>query len=138
MARSSSTDEQLLYSGERLSDILELKKSLITANGIEINDVVRAFKGNHPASQFEAGQQNGGNYACHGCCINSNCAKSLSHSCKCNTLSLSDRINKIHASTSSQHRLQNNTIIKLFDHLSLPELIDEHQQRKIQSPSLNK
>ena len=138
MARSSSTDEQLLYSGERLSDILEMKKSLITTNGIEINDVVRAFKGNHPASQFEAGQQNGGNYACHGCCINSNCAKSLSHSCKCNTLSLSDRINKIHASTSSQHRLQNNTIIKLFDHLSLPELIDEHQQRKIQSPSLNK
>ena len=77
-------------------------------------------------------------YACHGCCINCNCAKSLPHSFKCDTLSLSDRINKIHANTSSQDRLQNNAIIKPFDHLSLPELIDEHQRRKIQTPSLNK
>ena len=137
MARSPSTDQQFLYSDEPLSDILEIKKPLITTNGIEINDIVRAFKGDHPASQFEAGQQKGGNYACHGCCINSNCAKRLPCSFKCNTLSLSDRI-KIHASTSSPHRLQNNTIIKLFDHLSLPELIDEHQQHKIQTPSLNK
>ena len=122
MTRFPSTDQQLLYSDVRLSDILEIKKPLITTEGIEINDIVRAFKGDHPASQFEAGQQKGGNYACHGCCINSNCAKRLPCSFKCNTLSLSDRI-KIHASTSSPHRLQNNTIIKLFDHLSLPELM---------------
>ena len=107
---SPSTDQQLLYSDERLSDILKVKKSLITIDGIEINDIVRAFKGDHPTSQFEAGQQNGGNYACHGCCINSNCAKSLPYSFQCNTLSLSDRINKIDAYTSSQHHLQNNTI----------------------------
>ena len=131
-----STDQQLLYSDERLSDILEIKKPLTTTDGKAFK--VRAFKGDHPASQFEAGQQKGGNYACHGCCINSNCAKSLPHSFKCNTLSLSDRIKKILASTSSKQRLQNNTIIKLFDHLSLPELMDEHQQHKIQSPSLNK
>ena len=138
MALSPSTDQQLLYSEEQLSDIIEIKKPLITTDGIEINNIVRAFKGDHPASQFEVAQQKGGNYACLGCCISSNCAKSLPHLFKCNTLSLSDRINKTHASTSSQHWLQNNTIIKLFDHLSLPELIDEHQQRKIQSPSLNK
>ena len=71
MARSPSTHQQLLYSDERLSDILE-KKLLITTDGIEINDIVRAFKNDHRASQFEVGQQIGGNYARHGCCINSN------------------------------------------------------------------
>ena len=63
MARSPSTDQQFLYSDERLSDILEIKKPLITTDGIEINDIVRAFKGDHPVSQFEAGQQKGVNYA---------------------------------------------------------------------------
>ena len=57
MARSPSTYQQLLYSDERLSDILEIKKPLITNNGMGINDTVRAFKGDHSASQFEAGQQ---------------------------------------------------------------------------------
>ena len=128
----------MLYSEEQLSNILETKNPLRTTDGFEVNDIVRAFKDEHPVSQFEAGQQKAGKYACHGCCINSSCAKSLLHSFKCNILSLSDRINKTHASTSSQHQLQNNTIIKIFHHLSLPELVDGHQQSKIQSPSLNK
>ena len=55
MARSPSTEQQFLYSDERLSDILEIKKPLATTDGIEINDIVRAFKGDHPASQFEVG-----------------------------------------------------------------------------------
>ena len=63
MARSPSTDQQFLYSEERLSDILEIKKPLITTDGIEINDIVRAFKGDHPALHFEPGQQKGVNYA---------------------------------------------------------------------------
>ena len=50
MAFSPSTDQQLLYSDKRLSDILEIKKSFITTDGIEINDIVRAFKGDHPES----------------------------------------------------------------------------------------
>ena len=57
MARSPSTDQQFLYSDGRLSNILEIKKPLIATDGIEINDIVRAFKGYHPAPQFEAGQQ---------------------------------------------------------------------------------
>ena len=86
MACSPSTYQQLLYSDERLSDILEIQKPLITNNGMEINDTVRAFKGDHSASQFEAGQQKWGNYAYHGCCINSNCPKSLHHLFKCNLI----------------------------------------------------
>ena len=52
-----------------------IRKPLLTTGGIEINDKIRAFKGDHPASQFEAGQQARGNYACLGCCINYNCLK---------------------------------------------------------------
>ena len=75
LARSPSTYQQLLYSDKRLADTLNIKKTIQTPDGIQIYDTVRAFKGDHPASQFEAGQQKGGNYACHGCCINSHCIK---------------------------------------------------------------
>ena len=125
LARSPSTDQQLLYSDERSADILKIKKAIQTTDGIRIYDTVRAFKGDHPASQFEAGQQKGGNYACHGCCINSHCIKSIPHSFKCSTINLYDRINKIHATASSKERLKINAIVKLYHHLDLPALIDE-------------
>ena len=133
-----ATDQQLLYSDERLGDILKIKKPIQIPDGIQIYDTVRAFKGDHPASQFEAGQQKGGNYACHGCCINSHCIKSIPHSFKCPTINLSDRISKIHATASSKERLKNNTIVKLYHHLDLPALIDEHQQQNIKTSSLTK
>ena len=49
MARSPSPNQQLLYSDKRLNDILEIKKPLTKTDGIEINDIVRAFKEDHPA-----------------------------------------------------------------------------------------
>ena len=100
LARSPSTDQQLLYSDERLADILKIKKPIQTPDGIPIYDTVRDFKGDHSASQFEAGQQKGGNYACYGCCINSHCIKSNTHSFKCPTINLYDKISKIHATAS--------------------------------------
>ena len=48
-----------------MTDIISLKDSLTTKVGIIIFDVTWAFKGDHPATQYEAGQQKGGNYACH-------------------------------------------------------------------------
>ena len=54
----------------------------LTANdGIEVHDVIRAFKGDHPATYFQSGQQKWGIYLCHGCSINTNLAKtSLTYS----------------------------------------------------------
>ena len=63
-----------------------------------MHDILRAFKGDHPASQFEAGQQKGGNFVCHGCAIESNCHRNLPHSFKLPTLSLQDRIQNTHIS----------------------------------------
>ena len=48
---------------------ISLKESLTTKDGITIFDVARALKGDHPATQYEAGQQKGSNYACHACNI---------------------------------------------------------------------
>ena len=137
-ARSPSTDQQLLYSDKRLADILKIKKPIQIPDGIPIFDTIRAFKGDHPASQFEAGQQKGRNYACHGCCINSHCIKSIPHSFKCPTINLYNKISKIHATASSKERLKSNTIVKLYHHLDLPALIDEHPQRNIKTSSLIK
>ena len=133
-----TTDQQLLYSDERLADILKIKIPIQTPDGIQIYDTVRAFKGDHPASQFEAGQQKVGNHASHGCCINSHYIKSIPHSFKWPTINLSDTICKIHATVSSKERLKNNTIVKLYHHLDLPDLIPEHQQRNIKTSSLTK
>ena len=45
LARSPSTDQQLLYSNERLADILKIEKPIQTPDGIPIYDTVRTFKG---------------------------------------------------------------------------------------------
>lgn len=75
LTRYASTEQQLTYSEERLTDIISLKESLTTKHGITIFDVAWALKGDHPATQYEAGQQKGGNYASHICSIDSNCHK---------------------------------------------------------------
>ena len=123
---------------ERLADILKIENPVQAPDGIPIYDTARAFKGDHSASQFEAGQQKGGNYASHRCFINSHCIKCIPHSFKCPTINLNDRISKIHATVSSKERLKNNTVVKLYHHLDLPALIDEHQQRNIKTSCLTK
>ena len=106
LARSPSTDQRLLYSDERLADILKIKKPIQTPDGVPIYDTVRDFNGDYPPSQFEVRQQKGGNYACHGSYINSHCIKSISHSFKCAAINLYDTISKIHPAASSKERLQ--------------------------------
>ena len=90
LTRYPSTKQQLIYSEEHLTDILNLKDSLTTKDGITIFDVAQTFKDDHPATYYEAGQQKGGNYACHASNSNSNCHKRYSYSFKCKYLSLKD------------------------------------------------
>ena len=90
LTRRPSTEQQLTYSEERLTDVISLKDSLTTKDGIIICDVARAFKGDHLATQYEPRQQKGGNYACHACNIDSNGHKKYSYAFKCKYLSLKD------------------------------------------------
>ena len=138
LARSPSNDQLLLYTDERLQDILQIQQSLTTNGGIKMHDVIRALKGDHQASQFESGQRKGGTYPCHGCNIDINYSKSIPHSFKRKTISLNDRLVKIHSSISSEDRLRRNDTIKLYNKLDLPNLIAEHQQRNLGTPQLTK
>ena len=52
MTRRPSTEQQLTYSEERLTDVISFKDSLTTKDGIIISDVARAFKGDHPATNM--------------------------------------------------------------------------------------
>ena len=114
LTRYPSTEQQLTYSEERLTDIISLKESLKTKDGIIIFDVARALKGDHPATQYEAGQQKGSNYACHACNIDSNCHKKYSYPFKCKYLSLRDRITIVLHTLSSQNRLRARNQIHLY------------------------
>ena len=77
LARCPSNDLQILYSEERISDILKISEPLQSYNGLEIYDVLRSFKGDSPARQFEAGHQKGGNFFCIACPIPGNYVKTL-------------------------------------------------------------
>ena len=61
LARCRSDDSQLLYSSERLDDILNLKDD-VEYNGAKVHDIARIFKGDYPACQLEAGHQKNGDY----------------------------------------------------------------------------
>ena len=43
LARCQSNDNQLLYSEERLEDLLEINTPITSNNGVLINDVIRIF-----------------------------------------------------------------------------------------------
>ena len=56
LARCPSNEQQILYSQERLDNIIALIQDIKT-DDTEIIDKMRILKGDKRASQFEAGQQ---------------------------------------------------------------------------------
>ena len=101
LARSSSSEQQILYTDERLSDIKQLTSNVLSSTGIPIEDHLRIFKGDKPASQFEAGQQKGGNFFCFCCPIQADAASSYVHLSKFLYTSISDRIEQLQATNFS-------------------------------------
>ena len=98
LARCCSNDQQHLYSEERLDDILILNENMKTSNNIEIIDKLRICKGDKPASQFEAGQQKGGNFYCFLCGTHAENASSYIHThCKC--IETTDQIKTVRKKT---------------------------------------
>ena len=60
LACCPSNNQQILYSEEGTSDILEINEPLQSCNGLEIYDVLKTFKRDSFALQFESGHQRGG------------------------------------------------------------------------------
>ena len=66
-AGSSSIDDQAALLYDRVDCLHNLSEPVATSTGIEIEDKLRFFVGDHPARQFERGTQLGGKYKCGGC-----------------------------------------------------------------------
>ena len=131
-ARCLSNDQQLLYSKERLDDIIKLKEELIF-HDIPIRDVARVFKGDNPAAQLEVGQQKGGHFFCWICKIKSDLSKNMSYSLKLPILSLEDRINKVRMTRTSVQALKDGKT-KLYSDLKYKGVEKELTERGIKYP----
>ena len=93
-------DSQLLYSSERLDDILNLKDD-VEYNGRKVHDIARIFKGDNPACQLEAGHQKNGDYFRWQCPLNANISSDLVYTLSQPNFSLEDRIKKVKQSSLS-------------------------------------
>ena len=125
-----TTDQQLLYSSLRLTDIFELKEELSTLNGLIWTDKLQFFKGDSPARQFEAGQKKGGNNFCCSCPINGQYAGKYTHVYNLPILSLQDRVNKIIQTTASLSKLNLNKT-NLYGKMKKHEIVEELHQRNV-------
>ena len=134
LARCPSNDQQILYSEERVTDLLKMQKLIQCPNGAMINDVARFFKRNSPACQFEAGQQKGGNFFCASCSIHSNNVKKIYFSNKKEIMSLQDQIEKVKTTTMSQIKLQKQQL-KLYERFSKTEITQEFHQSAVKFTS---
>ena len=70
-AGTSAVDDQLALLQDRIDCLHDLSLSITSSNGINVNDKLKFFIGDHPAQQFERGTQLGGNFKCGGCSVRS-------------------------------------------------------------------
>ena len=85
LVRCPSNEQQILYSQERLDDIIALIQDIKT-DDTEIIGKMRILKGDKRASQFEAGQQKRGNFYCFSCPSHAERASSYVHTHESNVL----------------------------------------------------
>ncbi|XP_065672107.1 uncharacterized protein LOC136089935 [Hydra vulgaris] len=132
LGRCPSNDQQLLYSDDRINDILQLSNPL-EFKGTPILDVARIFKGDNPAAQLEAGHQKGGNYFCWACNMHADLSNNISISLSFPYTSLQNRIDHINASNTSQLAV-NQGKTKLYSFLKKDQIEQELYERNIQFP----
>ena len=134
LARCPSADQQLLYTDQRIGDIMNLKYPTKSSNNVEVNDVLRFFKGDSPARQFDGGHQKGGNFFYVVCPVHANHVKNVAGSNIKKVMSIKERIEKVKITTTSVLRLEKNTI-KLHENMKKIEIIDELHQRSVKFSS---
>ena len=86
--------------------------------------------GDGPASQFEAGQQKGGDYFCWACPVSGESTNSLSYCYYQKCISFEERRDKILQSLRSQNATRNNNL-KLYSNLKKDAICQELQERGV-------
>ena len=104
-----------------------------TSNNIEIIDNLRIFKGDKPASQFETGQQNQGNFYYFLCATHAKNASSYFHT-HCKYIeTITDRIATVKKTDLSVSKT-NSQKIKLYHNLNKDELIAKLRDSDVKFP----
>ena len=142
IGRCKSNDEQLGYISTRVECLKYLSEGIVINELDEsydksfiLNDVMRMFHGDGPASQMEAGNQKGGNYFCPSCDI---------HICQTDDISCS--FEKKYSSFSEKQSFILNGVIgkrnslqkqtQPFEKLTIKELIQELESRNVDMSGL--
>ena len=129
LARCPPSSQLTAYSETRMEDLKELRKGLSFRN-TEIIDVMRFFKADGAACQFEAGQQKGGHYFCWMCDIHYYHVKDYVYSSYRKIYSYQDRQKKIIKTSGSRRRSKGGSV-KLYDKLEKEELTRELIERDV-------
>ena len=123
LARCPATDQQLSYVDTRIQDLNDLTEPIEIDNYL-LFDSLRFFKGDGPASQFEAGQQKGGNYKCWACGIHVKNNSDYTFSRYLPLVSYEDRRSIVMRTNQSQ-TLSLKKQVKIFSSLSKSDIIEE-------------
>ena len=83
VARCHANDKQLGYVETSMQCIEQLSVQLETSIGIKFTVILRFFKGDSPAVQFEVGNQTGGYYFCGACGIHAARVLDFDHVFRC-------------------------------------------------------
>ena len=122
---SSSVDDQVAIIPDRLECLSSLSQPLISGNGVEINDVLRFFVGDHKAIAFEQGAQCGGNFPCGTCGIHVSKFTDQTHALRRRVRSLQDIQN---LATSGRFGKRFN-VVRPFENLTMGEIQTELRLR---------
>ena len=76
---SSSMEDQVAFVPDRYDCLSELNEVVYSSNHVPVVDVARFFTGDHPAQSFERGTQQGGNYKCGGCGVQTHMIDDFAH-----------------------------------------------------------
>ncbi len=121
---SSSPSDQLAIIPDRLDDLYELSDGVSTSGGIEVDDTLRFFIGDHPAQQFERGTQIGGTCKCGSCGCEDVRMDDLAYACRCEWRSLADLQALMVAGKHGNK-------VKAFSGLRVAEVCEELHAREI-------
>ena len=122
---SSSVDDQAAIIPDRLECLSSLSQPLISGNGVEINDVLRFFVGDHKAIAFEQGAQCGGNFPCGTCGVHVSKFTYQTHALRRRVRSLQDIQN---LATSGRFGKRFN-VVRPFENLTMGEIQTELRLR---------
>ncbi|XP_078621301.1 uncharacterized protein LOC144887775 [Branchiostoma floridae x Branchiostoma japonicum] len=147
VARCSCSDnDQLCYSAERRQCLQQMAMSTsVEVNGTEhkFNDVLRFFKGDLPAREFEAGQQRGGHFPCP-CGVLAARFSDIEHTYRAPYMSLEERICLLkEGEVTWDKSLKGMTAVdsmskeELVKDLSSRGLLDVHEARDMSSKELS-